>query len=170
MKLPRISISYGYRLLLVFALVAAVVTGYFVYANLWRTTVVLKLPYDRAEIRLLSALSISKDQFIRAKHAQSEVSAELQKSLTMRIHNHDLMHYTPGKRIHFTGDHYYNIFGSGHEWIEFELVAKDEMSSTVTVDYFENAYLFDLIPVSWRPGRKEERHIIATIFGEEQEP
>ena len=85
----------------------------------------------------------------------------------MGIHTHDLIDYTPGKRIHFSGDHYYNIFASGHEWIEIDLTRKDEKSSTIMVDYFENTYLCDLVPVSWQSGRKQERQIIATIFSDQ---
>ena len=164
MRLPQITVKQGV-LLGVLGVIMAVV-GYLLYATLWRTTVILHESYDNAEQKLLSALDMDRDELVTTRYAQSHVTGRLKDSLTMEIHTHHLIAYQPGQRLRFSGDHAYNICGSGHEWVEFDLVRQSDNTTKLTVDYFENTWLFGSIPVTWRSGRKQERQIISTIFGE----
>ena len=137
------------------------------YAKHRTTTVVLDIPYNQAERLLLEKLTIDKYELIERKVAQSHVSGELEKSLTMGTHTHYLLHYIPGERIHFCGESRYDIFASGVERIEFDLKKKSENTTSIKVDYFETTELAGILPITYKPGGKQESHIITTIFKKE---
>ncbi|HEX5106124.1 MAG TPA: hypothetical protein VFV87_20030 [Pirellulaceae bacterium] len=153
-------------LLIVLAILLFAGGAYTLYAFFWRTTIVVPLPYEQAEARLFSALGMSREALVTTGVAQSDVKGELQKSLRMGIHTHHLLQHVPERRVHFWGDHAYNIWGSGRERIEFDLASAGENRSTITVDYFEYSWFLGFLPTSCQSGRQQERHIVATIFGD----
>ena len=93
------------------------------------------------------------------------MSVRLREALTMGIYGHHLIEYSPGRRIHFWGEHKYNIMATGVERIEIDLKKVSESRTRITIDYFETTRLMGFIPVTYRTGRWQENHVIKTIFG-----
>lgn len=84
--------------------------------------------------------------------------------ITMGIHTHRLIQYEPGERIHFWGNHEYNIMATGVERIEIDLEKVDDNKTKNTMDYFETLRFAGLLPIAYRSGGRQEPHRINTIF------
>jgi hypothetical protein len=82
----------------------------------------------------------------------------------MDIHTHRLIAYEPRTRIHFRGDHRYNIMATGGEKLEVDIQKVSSDRTRVTLDYSETTRLFGVIPVTWGSGWSQEHRLIEAMF------
>lgn len=143
----------------------AATIAFWVYAHHRKTTTLLDVAYEQAERDIFLHLHMDRDELITSIVSQSQVSGEMQKALRMGIYTHHLLDYVPGQRVHFQGEHEYNIMAGGVERVEIDLRRISESHTQVTIDYFETTLLAGFLPITCRPGGWQELHLVRTIFG-----
>jgi len=129
------------------------------------TTRQYNLPFASAESALFDALHLDKTQVLNnTVMAQAKAEGELAKSMSMTLFAIDLHTCIPDKQLSFTANHIYNIGANGGEYILFELTAKSQNQTEITVNYTDRWVGIWPPFVFLNPGPKRERNIHRLIW------
>lgn len=123
------------------------------------------VPFAEAEAALLKTLHLDKDQVLyNTVMAQAKAEGALEKSMSMRLFAIDLHDYVPDQRLSFTAKHIYNIGASGGEYIRFDLTARPDNETLITVNYTDRWVGMWPPFIFLNPGFRREKNIHRIIW------
>ncbi len=99
--------------------------------------------------------------------AQAKADGGLEKSMSMKLFAIDLHDHVPGKHLSFTANHIYNIGANGGEYIRFDLTAKQQDMTEITVNYTDRWIAMFPPFVFLNPGPFREKKIHRIIWQKE---